>query len=196
MYSQNNEEEIIVSYFKEQIGYFIDIGAYHPFLLSNTRRLYELGWHGTYIEPSLSCFKNFSEIYKNDDRIKLINKAVVIDDRKEIEFYDSNGDAVSTTEKSHVIKWESGSNVRFTKTIVYCMNILDVFNIYPKIDFLNIDVESYNLKLFEHIPDVLISGINMLCIEHDGHYNIIEERMKSFGFKRLLINPENIIMAK
>jgi hypothetical protein len=104
MYSQNSEEAYILAYFKNNIGKFLDIGAYNPFKFSNTRKLFELGWSGIFIEPSPICFKNFVSEYQNVDRITLINKAVVTDDRVEIAFYESNGDAVSTTNDTHKTK--------------------------------------------------------------------------------------------
>jgi hypothetical protein len=36
----------------------------------------------------------------------------------------------------------------------------------------------------------------MICIEHDKWFEQIESRMEGLGFKKLLINPENIILAK
>ena len=39
MYSQNQEEEVIVSYFGNKIGNLIDIGAYDGITFSNSRKL-------------------------------------------------------------------------------------------------------------------------------------------------------------
>ena len=44
MYSQNNEEQVILDYFGNKIGNLLDIGANDGITLSNSRKLIELGW--------------------------------------------------------------------------------------------------------------------------------------------------------
>jgi FkbM family methyltransferase len=51
-YSQNDEQEVILKYFGDFKGRFLDIGAYNGVDLSNTWALLELGWQGTFIEPN------------------------------------------------------------------------------------------------------------------------------------------------
>jgi hypothetical protein len=68
--------------------------------------------------------------------------------------------------------------------------------INTKIDFLNIDVESTNIELFDLVPDKIWEEIRMLCIEHEGKQKHIESKLKGFGFNTLLVNFENIILAK
>lgn len=195
MYSQNNEEKFITSYFSEKVGKFMDIGAYHPFKFSNTRKLYEIGWSGIYVEPSPICYGNFVEQYANDERITLINKAVVASDEKLIDFYEANGDAVSTRDEGHKHKWQN-SGAKYNKILVEAINIADLLSIYPDINFLNIDVESMNYELFMAIPNDVLRSIDMLCIEHDNWFHNIEGKMIEFGFEKLLLNSENIILAK
>jgi len=49
--SQFGEDKIIVSLLPER-GTYLDIGAYHPHLYSNTYKLYRKGWSGTAVEPN------------------------------------------------------------------------------------------------------------------------------------------------
>jgi FkbM family methyltransferase len=49
--SQFGEDKIIVSLLPER-GTYLDIGAYHPHLYSNTYKLYKKGWSGTAVEPN------------------------------------------------------------------------------------------------------------------------------------------------
>lgn len=196
MYSQNNEEEIIVNYFAGKQGKFMDIGAFNPFIFSNTRRLYELGWKGVFVEPSPICFKSFMDEYKTDIEITLINKAVVTDDSKEIEFFEASGDAVSTSILSHRDLWlTAGIDYKPIKVEAIKINEL-IKNYGNEINFLNIDVEAMNYELFCSIPNDFLSSIDMLCIEHDNNFEQIEQRMNYFGFKKVLQNPENIILVK
>ena len=64
MYSQNNEEQIILNYFSNQPkGTFLDIGANDGVLLSNSYFFEkELDWNGICFEPIPSVY---SELIKN-----------------------------------------------------------------------------------------------------------------------------------
>jgi FkbM family methyltransferase len=193
MYSQNNEEEIIVSYFKDQVGTFLEIGSYDPFKFSNTRRLYELGWSGTYVEPSKLCFKSFEDEYKNESRIELLN--VAVGDRDgEVDFYESSGDAVSSTSIQHVNKWSN--YVKFAKTIVPMISLVPFLESKNNIDFLSFDVEGTNYQLFSLFPDSFLNRVKMICIEHDTKHKEILEKCSKYGFKQLGFNGENLIIAK
>jgi len=44
-YSQYKEDEILRTLLGDS-GYFLEIGAFHPFVFSNTRFLVERGWGG------------------------------------------------------------------------------------------------------------------------------------------------------
>lgn len=195
MYSQNDEEKYITEYFKNINGKFLDIGGYNPFKFSNTRKLYEMGWSGIYIEPSPICFKNFVDEYANEPKIELINKAVTTTKNNKIKFYESNGDAVSTTHENHRDKWQS-SGANFNEIEVDTISISDIEEQYKFIDFISLDVESTNFEIFQAFSDNYLSKLKMICIEHDGNISAIQNRLQSLNFKLTALNPENIIMSK
>lgn len=196
-YSQNNEQEIILKYFAgKPIGKFIEIGAYHPKVFSNTRALYEMGWSGVYVEPSAPCFKHFIDEYATEKRITLLNVAIA-EKEGTVVFYESGGDAISTTSIAHKQKWEAGYKVTYNEIEVPAMAMRRLIDNYGwGIDFLNLDVEGTNLELFNLVPDSFWQQLKMLCIEHDGHFAPILARLAPFGFKELARNAENLIMAK
>lgn len=52
MYSQLDEERVIVDWFRDKpVGKYLDIGAWDGIEMSNTRRLAELGWAGVPYGP-------------------------------------------------------------------------------------------------------------------------------------------------
>jgi FkbM family methyltransferase len=193
MYSQNNEEKIILDYFSNKVGKFLDIGAYNPFVFSNTRKLVELGWSGVYVEPSPKCFESFLIEYKDNNKITLCNFALG-EKNGTIDFYDSNGDAISTTEVSHKKTWESkGGN--YTKISVPVVTTPDFLEKHGEnVDFISIDTEKTNIKILDSIEFLFWDKISMLCIEHDGQYEYIKSRLPQF--KVLLLNGENLILSK
>lgn len=194
MYSQNSEELFIVDYFKDTVGKFIDIGAFHVFQFSNTRKLYESGWNGVLVEPAPANYKGIKDHYNGDGRITVLNVAIG-ESNEEIDFYES-ADAVSTSDPNHMNKW-AAAGVGFNKIKVQQVNVIDFMNEYGKgTDFLSIDTEATNMSLFRHIPGWVFDQIKMICIEHDLYYAEISERLDPYGFKTLHLNAENIILAK
>ena len=53
MYSQNDEEKIILDLLKDQpVGRLLDIGAFDGKTFSNSLALFEKGWSGVVVEPN------------------------------------------------------------------------------------------------------------------------------------------------
>ena len=196
-YSQHNEEQVIINYFLGRpTGKLIDIGAYDTYRFSNSRRLYEIGFSGVLVEPSPANYKKIAEDYANEPRIEVLNIAVG-ETTGNIDFYESNGDAVSTTDKEHMQKW-GAAGVQFTLITVPQISVEDFMKQYctPDVSFISIDVESTNIQLFRAIPAWVFAQISMLIIEHDAEYEEIEAKLHPFGFIPVFRNAENIILCK
>jgi FkbM family methyltransferase len=193
-YSQNNEEEVILNYFDGKIGKFLDIGGYNPFSLSNTRKLVEIGWKGIYVEPSPVCFSSFEKVYKDSSDIQLFNCALGSHNGK-VDFYDSQGDAISTLDLGHKDKWEKGSAIQYKKITVDLVSTEEFFLKWGNdIDFLSLDTESTNIQIFDQIPSSFWDRVSLFCIEHDSKIDYIQSKLRNF--RQLLVNPENLILGK
>jgi len=198
MYSQNNEEEIILNYFGNKIGNLLDIGANDGITLSNSRKLIELGWSAELIEPAEIPYNKLVNLYKDNKKVKLHNIAIS-DVKGEMTFYNSgehlgNGDSdlLSTLSITDKQKWESRTEYKETK--VKAMRWID-FNYWQIYDFINIDAEGYDLSILKQM-DLIELGCSCLCIEHNGHqYNDIMRELKKYNMKTLLVNNENLIAA-
>lgn len=197
MYSQNREEEIIVELFgQNQVGHFLDIGAYDGKTFSNTLRLVELGWSGVCVEPSPTVFPALLNLHKDNQKIVLVN-AAVCPANGFIDFYDSGGDALSTTLTSHKAKWEAGYGSKFAKMTVYGVSFQDLFRKFgTAFEFINLDVEGMSAAMFDLLPLSILEQTRCLCIEHDGRIDQIRERAASFGFGYIWHSGENIILFR
>jgi len=66
-FSQEGEDIILSRLFNDKKnGFYVDVGAHHPFRFSNTYKFYEKGWSGINIEPNPEDFHLFSK-YRNRD---------------------------------------------------------------------------------------------------------------------------------
>lgn len=198
MYSQNQEEEVIVSYFGNKIGNLLDIGANDGITFSNSRKLLELGWSGELVEPADIPYLKLKELYKDNKRVKL-HKVAISDSRGELTFYSSgehvgNGDSdlLSTLSIVDKQKWENSTVYQESK--VHSLKWLDFYN-WQIYDFINIDAEGYDLSILKQM-DLKELGCKCLCIEHNGHqYNDMIRELRRYNYKTLLVNNENLIVA-
>jgi FkbM family methyltransferase len=199
-YSQNNEEEIIVAEFERlgvKEGRFLDIGAWDGKGFSNTFRLAELGWSGVCVEASPTVFPALIKNHAGNPKMTLVNAVVAPNQSKLVQWFDSGGDAISSTNPAHAAKWEAGWKVKFTPFWVFTMPVLTLFDQFGfDFDFINIDVESTNLELFLALPWKAIKQTKVICVEHDYHQNDMAQIAGAHGFRALSMNGENLILTR
>ena len=87
-YSENGEDLFILKYFKNlNEGFYVDIGAYHPFFMSNTQLLFKKKWKGINIDINPTSIEIFNIARPNDYNI---NAAVSNKSKKYINYYTKN----------------------------------------------------------------------------------------------------------
>ena len=197
MYSQNDEEQIILDYFKTNSGKrLLDIGAYDGKSLSNSLALIEMGWTGVLIEASPTNFTKIIREYPHLDKIDAVCAAIGTSS-KLVKFHDS-GEMVSTTDPAHLEKW-SGQN--WPAYHIMMLSPDDLLSYYPdQFDFINVDVEGYSFELFSKLLP-LYPSCKCWCVEHDTADNPsnmakLQEIAFNNGFRKIGFNGENIILAK
>jgi FkbM family methyltransferase len=194
-FSQNDEERYIMDFFsKVAKGQFLDVGAYDGVTLSNTRRLALKGWRGICIEPSPIIFPKLLATYQEGSDIQLINGA--LDTRhRVVEFCDSNGDALGTTDSTNYHKWKD--KVKFTKFFIPTLS-LEIFEqrFGWAYDFISVDVEGQSVDLVKVIPFHKCERLKMICVEHDNREAELKSLLLPFKFQVRTRNGENIIFVR
>lgn len=198
-YSQNSEEEIIMKYFGDFKGNFIDIGANDGITLSNTRRLAELGWEGVFVEPSPIAFKRLKENYSRMNGFYFYpfalgeeNGTTILHESGELL---KKGDTalVSTIYESEKTRWIP-SNIKFNPVEVKIFRWKTFLNRLKikKFDFISIDIEGGDLALLKQMD---LSGVRMVIVEWNGKQK--DEFIKvCSGFNLIGQNAENLIFAR
>jgi FkbM family methyltransferase len=197
MYSQNNEEEVLVDLLnaQRQVGHFLDIGAYDGRTFSNTLRLVELGWSGVCVEPSPSVFPALLKLHADNPRIVCVN-AAISPKGGFMAFYDSGGDALSSSNTPHIMRWKN-VGVPFHKMTIWGVTIEQLLNRFGyNFDFINLDVEGCSYDLFMSVPLQKMPQVRALCIEHDGKVTELHEHVQRFGFGYVEHNSENAIFSR
>lgn len=206
MYSQNNEEKIILDYFGPEFkGVVLDIGANDGITLSNSRACIERGWNALLLEPSSKAYAKLIKLYGPD--LSAICYNIGIGDKTgDVEFYSSgshlgNGDTdlLSTAKESELKRWE-GTDNKFEKTVVRLVTwsfFLEMINkSLHKFDLISIDVEGMDYDVLLQI-DLSYVQCKMLIVET----NSIEDKkyidlVCGQGYTLYHKNHENLIFVK
>lgn len=147
-FSSAGEDLVIRNLFYKRLssglpGFFVDVGAFHPYRLSNTYYLYRGGWRGINIEPTPGRIALFDKLRPQD-----INLEVAVADREgELDFYLFGEDSsLNTMALDYQQKLKNDNGVKQvikvpTKPLkmILAENLPD----NTEIDFLNIDIEGF-----------------------------------------------------
>jgi FkbM family methyltransferase len=197
-YSQNNEQDIILQYFGNRKGFFLDIGANDGQTLSNTYALQLQGWSGVLVEPSEEAFNRIKVRYG----LKKFNVAIGTEDGHctfhEMGNHLNAGDVslLSTIKKTELKRWP-GVEFKERMTEVWTYKTLLKHSPFKFFDFISIDAEGVDYEILEQID---LKYTDMVCIEHNSNpdlFQLIKEYCNKAGLtKKLLNNLENVIWAR
>ena len=142
-HSQFGEDMILRSLIgNKKNGFFIDIGAHHPYFYSNTFHFYLKGWRGLSIDALPGSMKTFNKLRPQD-----INVEACIGPKagEEVTFYEFSKPALNSFDSEYAKKMEaSGERIVETHSLKTetLENIIKYKGLEGKeIDFLSIDIE-------------------------------------------------------
>jgi len=192
-YSQNLEQQHILAACGSAPGRFLEIGAFHPEVFSNTRALFLQGWGGVMIEPSPVPFANLEAAYKGVGSVVLLNVAVVLEPVDSVRMWITD-DAVSTTEQGNYDRWKNCA--KFTGELeVPAVTLEQIYQRHGEFDFVSIDTEGTSTDLALHL---LKMGKlpKCLCVEHDNRLGEILWAAEPYGYRNLYASGENVVLAR
>ena len=159
-------EDLIVWFLFDQMDIrrptYLDIGAHHPELLSNTALFYLLGSRGINIEPNPSLFLEFAKRRPKDVNLNL----GLAETPGSMTFYRMHDPSLSTFSQVEAerIQFEEGIKIKDTLKIqVENINsILESYNFCP--DFVSIDTEGMDLVILKSL-DFRKCRPLVICVE-------------------------------
>ena len=153
-YSQEGEDLILKSMFEDRgrghKGFYVDVGALHPYRLSNTAFFYEKGWSGINIEPTPTAIELFKKHRPRDINLNL----GVGNGTAELTFYCFDEPALNSFSKELSEERHNTSKFKITGEVKIPISPLSVIldEHLPKsteIDFMSIDVEGLDLDVLK-----------------------------------------------
>lgn len=145
-YGQHGEDAAIQALLKwVHHGTYVDLGAYHPTLYSNTYALYRQGWSGIVIDPN-SDFKPLYTLLRPRDTFV---HAAVGKERGERMYYVLTDESYNSFDEERARGWKSLRGVDIVKS--YPVSFKPLSDIIKEqeithIDLLNIDVEGLDFE--------------------------------------------------
>lgn len=162
VYSQDGEELFLREVFQsKKKGFYVDIGANHPYRFSNTLWAYQKGWRGINVEPGIKNYK-LLEVLRSED----ININCGISNQEgELIYYEFEENGLNTFDKEEAEKLGNYINVR---SVPVC-KLDSIFKRYKvhEVDFLDIDVEGTELQVLESIDWEKIN-VKFILLEQRG----------------------------
>lgn len=190
-FSQEGEDMVLKRVFENiNEGFYIDIGAHHPSLFSNTNYFCQKGWRGINIEPIPKSKIVFDLERPNDTNLEL----VVSEKDALVEFYMFEPSLMNTISKKQAEENKKFNWCKFKETVliqsVPLRKLLDEhLPVETRINFMSIDVEGAEMSVLKsndwekYRPDVLL----IECI-NKGIEDILKTETHSF----LTINSYNL----
>lgn len=157
-FSQDGEDMILRSLLSESIadfdhykGFFIDIGAHHPFRYSNTAYFYEQGWQGINIEPTPDAINLFEQYRVRDKNLNVGIGA----EREKRTLYQFKEPSLNTFDKE-LADSQAATDERYQVVGTAEVDIYPLSQLLDEhlpeatvIDFMSIDVAGLDIQLLE-----------------------------------------------
>lgn len=148
-YSQEGEDMLVRSLMKRKAtGFYVDIGAHHPYRFSNTAHFYELGWDGINVDALPGSMEIFEK-----ERPRDTNICCGVGAKGKLKFYIYDEPAVNTFDQA-VVEQRKSENYAFSVVDTQHIDVKPLKEILDKnlpagqqIDLLSVDVEGKDLEV-------------------------------------------------
>ena len=188
-FSQHGEDHFIFKRFmQKRSGFYVDVGASHPYRLSNTYLLYQNGWRGVTVEP-IPLLGHLHRKWRPEDT--LVPKAIGLAAGR-LEFKEMLPSVLSTLDAETARAYVADGRAQLLRT--YNIDVITLGQLFrdyaaqQRVDFLSIDMEGLDASIitscqFDKIrPSVICIEANektdrarMLAYFETQKYNLLTE---------------------
>lgn len=200
MYTQNNEEEIILNYFGDKKGHVLDIGANDGKTFSNSLRVIEKGWSAVLIEPAPTAYKRLQKLHGKNKNVTLLNIAIGTENGTAT--LNESGPLINASDTALVSSIDAGEmkrweplKIKFKEVKVEVMDFATLEKLTDNyFDLISIDAEGFDLEILRQVD---LTNTAMVIVEFNGkdEAQYISHCAK-FGLKEISRNGENLIFAR
>ncbi len=152
-------EDVLMSHMRPQgTGFYVDVGAFHPQMHSNTYKLYLKGWSGLTIEPNPGVAEAFRRARPRDAHLTL----GIAGQESELTYYKFRDGAQNTFDAQRAAELRAE---QVGEVAIKCLPLNDVLERHCRgrpVDLLSVDCEARDLEVIRsldwrrHRPTMLI----------------------------------------
>ncbi|QPF87115.1 FkbM family methyltransferase [Bradyrhizobium genosp. L] len=164
-FSQHGEDRFIRDFFtSRKTGVYLDIGASHPFKISNTYLLYRSGWKGVTVEP-IPRLGALHRRWRPRDKLLPVGVGTTAG---ELEFFEMLPSVLSTLDASVANEYIAQGKATLLKK--YHIPVLTIDQVIRQtteqgqVDFLSIDIEGLDADVINSI-DYSRFRPSLICVE-------------------------------
>jgi len=171
-FSQEGEDILLDKLFApDYVGFYVDVGAHHPYRYSNTNRLYKRGWRGINVDVDVSAIELFDKARPHDFNINI----AVSTKTGKVNYYQFTESALNTISKRNYKRVITSGQSKFTEEIkVKTQSLAKILAKFAKgkaIDLLNVDVEGAEMEVlrstfFDELHHLIPIGDNRTRNSH------------------------------
>ena len=177
----------------KQDGFYVDVGAYHPTLFSNTYFFYLYGWRGINVEARPGSRKLFDKVRPRDINLEL----GVSSGRGELTYYFIGEDSTMNSFSREFLEHIGMLGEVKREIAVPVLPLAEVLERHAPegqvIDFMNVDVEGHDLEVLES-NDWRRFRPNFVVVEDaqiDAEQSEVVRAMKGHGYD---VCAQNVII--
>jgi FkbM family methyltransferase len=172
-FAQAGEDAIvwkIATYvFEIEKGFFVDVGAFHPFQHSNTYLLYKAGWRGINIDPRPGSKALFDRHRPEDINIEA---GIAEASGRMTYYFIGENSTMNTFSLENLERLGLTHEVKQRIEVPVCRldEVMGEHGAGRRIDYLNVDAEGFETQILNSI-DLERFGVKIISIEQNGVLN-------------------------
>jgi len=198
-YSAKGEDIIVNLYFNDagiKEGTYLDIGCFHPISTSNTHHLHKLGWYGYCVDmdqfklkamkffrgKKITTFLGAISPYGNDGGSAPVFR------------FDTPWSDIDTLDEKSALVTSKKFNIPFDKSEIPLININNLLEGLPHINYLDIDIEGLDVSVIlamdleKFKPDVIVFE----DIFNWGGSKELQKKLENYGYERIFLSSGSI----
>jgi FkbM family methyltransferase len=159
----------------KKTGIYLDLGAYHPFIHSNTAFFWMKGWSGINVDANPNSIELFNKVRPRDTNVwaALVPQKDIREGAHQIALHLSDqSDTQSKISATGTVNSELGLDRGFSKSInvpATCINDLLNTQKVHRIDYLNIDIEGIDVDVLKEMDFARISPHVVTIEDYSSH---------------------------
>lgn len=197
-YSQFGEDKIVAEIFGAAfVGTLLEIGAWSPTHLSNSRLLIEAGWSATLVEFSPNPVHALLLAYGYEERVRIIQAAITAGE-EHVSQFEITENALSSNSPVHNKVWKDASVAYYGHLWVPTLSVrrlLDQFFGDTRFDFASVDTEGSSVEIAEAIIESDWRP-KVICVEYDNLLVRLQQSAQKHGYRAVHTNGCNVILER